>query len=145
MPRRRRSVTTISGLLSLILPTVKLSNRWMREAQRAAADPPGKHRRIVRQCRVRDPHRAGSCGGKRGPLCSGIDRRGDLAAIELDRKEQMVIGGRPADLDFGVESGPVRRTNSFLIERHPAVRQVEIDVELAEHVGSEDAVDLRQH
>ena len=66
-----------------------------------------------------------------------------LRSIELDREEQMVIGGRPADLDFGIGTGPVRRANPFLVQRHPAIRQIEIDIELAEHIGSEDAVDLR--
>ena len=107
MPRRRSSVTTISGLLSPTLPTARLSNRWMREASLPLPKPLVCIGGSLRQYRVRDPHRTGRCDGKRGPLRSGIDRRGDLAVIELDREEQMAVDGRPADLDFGIGDLPI--------------------------------------
>ena len=59
-------------------------------------------------------------------------------------KNKWLVGGRPADLDFGI--GPLPSpvcTSPFSYSDIRSIRQVEIDIEPAEHVGSEDAVDRR--
>ena len=142
MPRTRRSVTTISGLPSVTLPTVKLANRCRREASLPLPNP------LV------------SIGGSCASAASVIPIARAVAAESVVRCAPVSIvavilrlssrtgkntwsltADRPI-LISASRSCPVRRAYPFLVQRHSTIRQIEIEVEFAEHIGSEDAVNL---
>src|SRR5262249_37423375 len=83
-----------------------------------------------------------------GELRAGVDERVGPAAIELDRKEQM-IPPRPTCADFGVVLGPGRRrirASLLLVKDHTVSWQVEIDVKAAQRVGPQHAIEWpREH
>ncbi len=111
----------------------------------AAAEASGDPRPVAGQNRIREPHRTGRRRGQRGSIRPGIDRRGDLAAIELDRKKHVSIDSRPANLDFAVSIGPIRHAGPSLVQPHSLMRQIEIDIELAEHICSKEAVSSHKY
>src|SRR5439155_23829501 len=76
-------------------------------------------------------------------LCTGVDECVDPAAVELCRKEQ-AVAPRSAGGDRDIRLGPGRRragAGLLAVESYPVVRQVEIDIEAAQTVGSKHAVE----
>jgi hypothetical protein len=101
------------------------------------------YRSIVREHSVGYAKSSRSPGGENAHLRPAIEQCVDPAAVELHRKEQMVAA-RSARGDRGPGLGPSRRRawRGLSFVKHQAVmRQVEIDIEIAQNIRTEHTVE----
>ena len=105
----------------------------------------GDHRPVARQRRVGQAAGARRLGGDGAELRAGVDDGRDPPPVE-QRREEQVAGGGARGGDRHVGAGPVgRRVRAALplVQPEPAARQVDVDVEVAQHVGAQQAVERR--
>src|ERR1700730_16673748 len=111
-------------------------------AQLLAVGTAHHHCRVARQYPFAHTQRQRSSRREHGELRAGIEQGTDPAAIELHRKIQ-AVARRSTRRDPSIWLSPGRRGNRaalLLIEGHTAPRQVEIDIEAAQGVGSEHSI-----
>jgi hypothetical protein len=102
------------------------------------------YRSIVRERSVGYAKSSRSPGGENAQLRPAIEQCVDPAAVKLHRKEQMVATRPARGPGLGLGLGPSRRCTwrGLSLVKHQAVmRQVEIDVEVAQHVRTEHTVE----